>query len=119
MGRLPKITHLEVTKNEFELRSDSRACLLDYSAIVPPFLGEWLLHFCPLLDILPAKPALPNPANLIAHVLGIVLTGNKMSKSRSLPQGSHFALEEVRGISLRCKGEITSNVKVALWDCQD
>lgn len=110
MGRLPKITHLEVTKNEFELRS----CLLNHSAIVPPFSGEWFLHFCPLLDILPAKPALPNPVNLTAHVLGIVFTGNKTGKSRSLPQGSHYALEEDRGISLKCKGKITSNVKVVL-----
>lgn len=86
LGSLPTVTQREVTKNELELGSDCEACLLSHSAILPPFPGER-----PSLDILPAIPALPNPANLIAQVLGFVLTGNKPSKSRSCPPGIHYA----------------------------
>lgn len=103
LTRLSKVTELEITKNEYELGSDSRACLLSHSAILPPCPVEWFLYFCPSLDILPATPALPNPADLIAHALGIVLTGNKRSKSRSLPHSIHYALEEERGVSLKGK----------------
>lgn len=95
---------------------DSRACLLSHSAIASlPF------YFCPLLDIPPAIPALPSLTNLTAWVLNTVLTGNKTSKSRFLPPGVHYALQEDRGVLLESQGENNSqesDVKEVLWDFQ-